>query len=253
MENYVVAIPSYRRAGKQETLEYFAGLGVPQERIFIFVQTEDDFNAYQRHAEQATIVHARADRVAAARNNILRHFNGTKNVLMLDDDISAIGILRGGRIEDIRNREVLAKNINRCFDVTRKHGARIFGLYPVYNAFFMSRTISTAVTVNTAIGFCTGFNLRMNETYKTKEDIELCARILNGGGSVFRYNFLAVKAKHRTNTGGCCDVWKSGINKESAKRLCRTYPNILAPHTRREDEIRVTIKDKGKITLGKGK
>lgn len=42
MENFIVAIPSYQRADKQETLEYFASLGVPKERIYIFVQTTAD-------------------------------------------------------------------------------------------------------------------------------------------------------------------------------------------------------------------
>lgn len=251
MESYTVAIPSYQRAGKQGTLEYLAALGVPKDRIYIFVQTEDDRDAYQQHAGQANIVYAAADGIAKARNNILRHFGGAKNVLMMDDDISAIGILRRGQLADIQSREELAENINRCFKVAQKHRAQVFGLYPVYNAFFMSRTISTAVTVNTVVGFCAGFDMRMNETYKAKEDIELCARILNSGGSVFRYNFLAVKAKHRTNAGGCCDTWKSDENRKAAQRLCRTYPAILAPHARKPDEVRVIAKDDRKIDLDK--
>nr|DAN84132.1 MAG TPA: hypothetical protein [Caudoviricetes sp.] len=249
MENFIVAIPSYQRVDKQETLEYFSSLGVPKERIYIFVQTSADREQYRRYESKANIVLAAADRVARARNNILQHFGGSTNILMLDDDISTISILRGGKLVPLKTREELASNINRCFAIAKKRGAELLGLYPVYNAFFMSRTISLKATVNTAIGFVKGSNLRFDESYQTKEDIELCARILSAGGNVIRYNFLTIKPRHRTNSGGCHEVWKSGVNKESAERLCKMYPDILAPHSTRADEVKLILKDDEKITL----
>lgn len=249
MENFIVAIPSFQRADKQETLEYFSNLGVPKERIYIFVQTATDREQYRRYEKQANIILAAADRVAKARNNILQHFGGSANILMLDDDISTISILRGGKLVQLETREELASNINRCFSLAKKRNAELFGLYPVYNAFFMSHTISLKATVNTAIGFVKGSNLRFDESYQTKEDIELCARILSAGGKVMRYNFLTIKPRHRTNAGGCHEVWKSGVNKESAERLCKEYPEILVPHSTRADEVRLTLKDEEKIAL----
>lgn len=169
---------------------------------------------------------------------------------MLDDDISSVGKLKGGKIADINSRKELVENINKCFDVAEKQRAKLLGLYPVYNAFFMSRTISTTALVNTAIGFVKGSTLRFDESYQTKEDIELCARIISVGGKVMRYNFLAAKSRHRTNKGGCHEVWKTDANKLSTKRLCMKYPGILAPHATRDDEVRLIVQD-SKISIEK--
>lgn len=252
MEEFIIAIPSYKRAEKQQTVEYFSGLGFPKEKIFVFVQTEDDWKAYQKYSREATLIYAEADGIAKARNNILRHFDGAENVLMCDDDISSIGRLRGEKIEAIRSREEMEETIGRCFGFAKKKGAPIFGLYPVSNAFFMSENISTAVTVNTVVGFTAGSRFSFNETYRAKEDIELCARILSLGGKVIRYNFLAMDAKHRTNAGGCHDTWKSNENTKAAARLCNTYPNILARHSKKPEEVRVIAKDKKIEMYAKG-
>lgn len=252
MENFIAAIPSYQRAGKQATANYLAGLGIPRSQIFIFVQTAEDRAEYQQHEDVAQIIYAPADSVTKARNNILRHFGGHANILMMDDDIAGISKLYKGELVKIETRDEFTKTMNGCFNMVNKRGAALFGIYPVHNAFFMSANISTAVTVNTVIGFPRG-NLEMfDESYKTKEDIELCARLLTRGREILRYNFLAANAKHRTNAGGCYDVWHSEENRKVVARLSRQYPTILAPHHSKPDEVRVVLKD-AKIPLKKNR
>lgn len=248
MENYVVAIPSYQRADKQITLEYLTSLGIPKERIYIFVQTIKDAAAYARHESSATVIYTAADGVAKARNNILRYFGGAANILTMDDDVVGISRLRKDKLVPITTRDEFTMFINRCF-ATAARDSTIFGIYPVHNAFFMSPTVSTAVTVNTVIGFSRGFNRWFDESYKAKEDIELCARILQSGERVYRFNFLAVNAKHRTNVGGCHDIWASNENVLTVKRLCNAYPEILAPQTKKPQEVRVIKKDTEKFEI----
>jgi len=241
MENFIIAIPSYNRPERQITLEYLEILNIPKDRIFTFVQTADDYEAYQKYAGMSNIILARANTVTEARNNILRHFDC--NILMLDDDIRRISIIKKGKLAPVESREMFARIINNCFDHTKRNGGKIFGIYPVYNEYFMSPTISTKVTVNTVIGFAEGFDMKFDERYKTKEDIELCSRILRNGGRVFRHNYIAVDAKHRTNSGGCYKTWHSDENEKVVKRLCITYPEILAPQSKNAQEVRVIIKD----------
>ena len=252
MEKYIIAIPSYQRSEKQTTLEYLHKLGIPRELIHIFVQTEEDKAAYSQYETKANIIHAPAHGIATARNNILRHFAGSRNIVMMDDDISAISKLCGDKLVAIDTRAELADVFNRCFGAALNHNAPLFGIYPVHNAFFMSKTISTAVTVNTVLGFRKGYSIRFDESYTAKEDIELCGRLINSGTKVVRMNFLAPNAKHRTNGGGCHDTWASSANKTAVERLCKTYPKIFAPHSTKPDEVRVIHKDV-KINLEKGK
>ncbi len=253
MENFVMAIPSYRRAEKQITLDYLSGLGIPKERIYIFVQTANDREAYKKHEDRANIILTPANGVAAARNNALRYFSGATNILMFDDDVSSIGKLRGNKLVPIDTREEFAELLNKCFNMAQKRKASLFGIYPVHNAFFMSPSISTTVTVNTVIGFTKGHELLFDESYKTKEDIEMCARVLEGGGEVLRYNFLAPNAKHRTNAGGCYEIWHSDENLKTVERLSKAYPNILAPQKNKPHEARVLLRDNNRIDLRKKK
>ena len=236
----------------QGTLDYLTEMGIEKDRIYIFVQTEQDNADYQIYADRCNIVYAPADGIAKARNNILRHFKGQRDVFMFDDDVSYIGRLKGDSITPIKDKDEFDETIGRCFEQARRKAVPIWGVYPVNNAFFMQKSISTKVTVNTAVGFTKGQILTFNETFAAKEDIELCARILNAGGVVLRYNFLSVNAKHRTNAGGCFEAWHTTANKTTAVRLCKMYPNILGPNSKKPEEVRMILKDK-KIHLHKRK
>lgn len=243
-----IAIPSYHRSGKQDTLTYLTTLGVPKDRIFIFVQDKDDYSAYQQYKDQCNIVFAEADCVTKARNNILNTLS--TNLVMMDDDIRRISVLKDKHLVPLEDKASFDKIFDDCFKHTKDNKGKMFGIYPVYNDYFMSQTVSTRVTVNTVLGFTENFGLRFDERYKAKEDIELCARILKAGGNVFRYNYLTVDAKHRTNDGGCHKEWHSGENEKAVKMLCLSYPTILKP--KKADEVRVIIKDK-KIKRNGGK
>lgn len=254
MEKFKVVIPTYRRANEQLSLEYFRSLGTAPENIYLFVQTEEDKAAYEkRYGKEATIVYREASNVTEARNNILEYFDGRENLLMLDDDIRRIGVLKGDKLVAIESREEMLKYLNYCFEYTAKRGGKLFGVYPIYNAFYMEMSINTKVTVNTVLGFVKGNNMRFDATYPAKEDIEMCGRILSYGGNVYRFNNLAVDAKHRTNDGGCKEVWASNINVSVVKRLCLTYPTIFAPQKNKPQEIRVLLRDDGKIKIGKSR
>ena len=240
----IYAIPSYQRADSQYTADYLLKAGVPEERIFVFVQTEDDLKAYmERHRGKCYIVFREADGVAKARNNILNYFAGERNILMLDDDISAFYF--GDKDRDLEEipAERFETVIEQTFQLCSALKGKLLGYYPVCNNFFMSNSVCLKKPVNTVIGFPKGFPLRFDETYVAKEDIELCGHIMDLGGRIVRVNNICFKAKHRTNKGGCNEVWKSGINEQMAKRLSISYPSIYTVKTNNKQEVRTIIKD----------
>lgn len=242
MEKYVYAIPSYNRVDKQTTLNYLSKMGVPKELIFIFVQTEEDKQKYQLHKDRANIIMVPANRGVEARNNILNTLTD-KNVLMLDDDIRQILISKNGKLVVLQKRADLVYIFNSCFDVVQSVGAKVFGVYPIANAFFMSDDISTKVAVNTVFGFLKGFPVRFDETFDTKEDAEICGRILRHGGRVARFNNIAVNADHRKDKNGYFDKWHHDENVRSVKKLCARYPDIFAEQKGKPWEVRVRLKD----------
>ena len=242
MEKFVYAIPSYNRVDKQVTLDYLSGMGVPKDKIWIFVQTEEDFGKYQRHADRATIVMMPATRGVAARNNILNRLQG-ENIVMMDDDVKAILSLNGGKLVAFEKRMDIAFAFNRCFEQTRGLRAKVFGIYPVANAFFMSNDVSTRVSINTIFGFASDFTVRFDERFETKEDAEICGRMLKHGSRIVRFNNLAVNADHRKDKNGYYDQWHHDENVRSVRQLCARFPDIFAPKKGQPWEVRVKLKD----------
>jgi len=242
MEEFVYAIPSYKRAQRQVTLEYLSRIGVPKELIWIFVQTEEDHREYQIHNSRANIVLMEADGIARARNNILNRLKD-RNLLMMDDDVKRVSILRGGALVGIESRLDMAFAVNRCFTQARNLRSKMFGVYPVDNAFFMSDDISTRVAVNTVMGYASGFPFRFDETFETKEDAELCGRVLWRGGNVVRFNNIAVSADHRKDKNGYIDAEHQSENLRMVKKLCARYPDTYAPQKGKPWEVRMKLKD----------
>ena len=243
----IYGIPSYKRAEKQETLDFLLRMGVNPEQIYIIVQTNDDYKEYKnRYGSVCNVVYEPADGVSAARNNVLNLLIDKDDLLMMDDDVSSFAVgSKGKKFVEIQAAQ-FESVVKRMFDINAQLHGRMFGMYPVWNEFFMSNDISTKVTVNTVLGFPKGFPLRFNEKYKAKEDIELCGRILSSGGRVVRFNNIAYKAKHRTNPGGAYDAWHSDINKRLSSELELIYPDVFSVKSNNPNEVRLVKRDEKK-------
>lgn len=220
-------------------------MGVKPDDIFIFVQTDEDDALYnERYSGKCHVIKKYADCVSVARNNILDFFGGKSRILMMDDDVSGFSYgYKGAKFCNVDAGRQFEDTIETMFAVNESIGGKMFGLYPVYNEYFMSNDISTRVTVNTVIGFPDGFSFRFRNDFKAKEDIELCGRILSKNGKIVRFNNIAFKAKHRTNQGGAYDAWHSGINEILSKKLQTMYPNVFAVKKNNPQEVRVILKD----------
>ena len=241
---FVFTIPSYNRANKQVTVNYLHEIGIPKERIFVFVQTEKDKMDYEKNiGEKTNIVYRKADRVAEARNNILDEMSKCNDFIMLDDDIKCIGKLVAGKLEKINSAQSLDDIFSKCFNLCKKTTAVIFGVYPVYNDFYMEKSISTKTPINTVFGFPKGFSGRYNTNYDTKEDAELCARILANGKKILRFNFLAVEADHRKDKNGYIDAWHQEENIRCVKKLILDFPTIYKTQKNKPWEVRTIVKD----------
>lgn len=244
----IFAIPSYKRANKQDTLSFLHRMEVPSEDIYIFVQTEDDYESYKnRYSSLCNIIYRPADGIAKARNNILEYFENKESILMLDDDVSCFATgSKNEKFREIQPGKQFNSLVKGMFSITTQLHGYMFGMYPVYNEFFMNNDISTKVTVNTVLGFPKGFPLRFDNRLKAKEDIELCGRILSSGGRVIRFNNLAFKAKHRTNEGGACDAWHSDVNEKVSAELAMMYPEVFSVRANNPAEVRVVMRDEKK-------
>lgn len=249
LDNTVFCIPTYKRSDRQDTLQYLKSVGIEQNEVYLFVQTEEDYRLYKRYGDLCTLVYKSADNLPKARNNILDYFGGTKNIVMMDDDVSVIAEgSKGRKFRNIEDRETLCRVISDAYELTSSFCGAIWGFYPVPNEFFMTDTVDTQKPVNTILGFPKGFDARFDERFIAKEDIELCGRLLFSGQKIIRFNNLSFKAKHRTNKGGANEVWKSGKNAYYSSLLEIMYPGVYRVQRNNPEEIR-TITRNGRVAF----
>lgn len=238
---FYFAIPSYKRLDNQLTLQYLKKLGYNKEQIVISTQTEEDYTKYtEKYGNEATIIFKQGNCVGDNRNTLLKHFNSGEHIVMLDDHTKALQYLdKDNKLRDYETKEELDKFINNAFDYCRKNNAVMWGIYPVYNAYFMSKKIDKCnIIIATCMGIIVNERYLFDREYKTKEDFELCCRIINDGKNVARFNFVVANTTHRNLSGGCKEVWDSGVNTISYNNLLKKYPILLAPNTRRVGEVR---------------
>lgn len=235
---FYFAIPSYKRSEQQITLGYLKKLGYLKEQIYISTQTEDDYREYLiKYGDIATIVYANGNCVGDNRNTLLYSIPESSQIVMLDDDIKSLQKLSNGKLVNIDTKEELDKFINNAFDYCKKNNARLWGVYPVANAYFMKTTIDKKnILIGCVLGLINEF--KFDREFRTKEDYELCCREIKQGYNCVRFNNITANAKHKTNAGGCKDDWKFEINKKCADMLIARYPHLIKRNGKKLDEVR---------------
>ncbi|MBQ3551672.1 MAG: hypothetical protein IJA35_00720 [Clostridia bacterium] len=246
---YFIGIASYKRADNQKTLDYLEKLGFPKDRLILSVQTAEDMVEYERHGTKARVgsfLYREANSAAGNRNTILDYLPEGLRVVLMDDDISGVDALdHAGRLRPIETLAEFDAMVERAFELTDKFKTVCFGLYPVGNAYFMSDDYRRRNIVTAAFMGLTVTDARFNDAIKTKEDFELCCRIIRKYGACVRLNGYAIRTGK--SKGGCEEVWKDRAAAERvAELLCAKYPDIVRPNPRRKGEILMATQKKKK-------
>lgn len=230
------AIPSYNRAEKQRTLELLSGLGFSKNDIVLSTQTEKDFEEYtEKYNGLCVIIYKAGNSAADNRNNLLEYFKEGDWIMMLDDDISGFFVLKGDKLAKVSSKDELEKMITSFFEYTEKVNGKMWGIYPVKNAFFMKKTIDKRCIVNGCLGIIN--YLKFDNGYRTKEDFEMCCRLLRNGKKVVRFNFVTADIKSKQK-GGCHEDWKAiKENEEIAYNLTCKYPELVRLNPKRRGEV----------------
>lgn len=230
MSDYVIGIPSYKRAEKQDTLSLLQG-AFGKEDIILSTQCMADYLSYkERYNEQATIIFREGDCVGDNRNNILQYCQerGLLRCIMLDDDIRAFKCFTG---EDIKDPLSIKGLFDKFIQTAEKANAKIFGAYPICSKIYLKPKIRRSIVIGTCFGVM-DTSLRFNRDFKIKEDYELCLRVLSAGGTCIRFDGFSPLASHYT-AGGCKEQWNKNDNSVYGKMLADAYPDFVTLNKKR--------------------
>lgn len=213
--DYVVVVPSYRRAEicKNQTLAVLERLKVDKKRIHVFVANDEEEATYRSVLgnEYKIIVGVRG--ISDQRKFYHNYFPKDTRIVSIDDDMAEL--LELGEGELIPTRYTLDEIVAIGYNNAEKHGARMWGINPTMNHFFLKNHISVGLRYICAnfMGtyahdwiFCDP-DRRMTPT---GEDHHSTLRGFTRYGAVVRLEFLCPKTKYFASGGIDACVTENG-------------------------------------------
>lgn len=222
-----IGIPTYKR-DEVKTLSWLSKV-FSRDEIIIATQRQEDYDRISaRYGDVATVIFGEANCVGGNRNNILRHCEGIgeRECLMLDDDVRNVLIWQSKKRSRRLTPDEVRATAAHCFELARANNAKLWGTAPVPNPFFQNAQVwKQALLTGTMYGVC-DTSLRFDESYRIKEDMELCIRVLSQGYNVLRFNALGVEAAHKSK-GGCDEWWNGHWDERCTTMLAQSYPMMI--------------------------
>jgi hypothetical protein len=244
MVNYVVAIPTYNRYDvlADKTLSTLINGNVSKTKIFLFVANKEQYKLYEeaipKNMYNQIIIGKKG--ITNQRKVIAKYFPEGQYVISMDDDVEEFQILKGEKL-------VKLKDVNdffiQAYNLLKKNNLFIWGIYPVRNAFFMYKNITTDLRfiIGVTFGFITRYNKLLQPSVKaeTKEDYEQTILYFKMDGGVLRFNNITAKTKFNAPGGLGTDRFER--NKNAAEYLEKTYPDIVTIFNRKNGTYEVKL------------
>jgi hypothetical protein len=259
MSEVVYAIPSYNRATgiTKKTLATLHYYDIPKSNIYIFVNTDEQVKDYKDKIPSNLYGHIIATKQAKGiknvRNYIVDYFKENQKFISMDDDVISINTLdTNDKLTKIKSLKDVVKE---GFDLCKKYGYTLWGLYPVANAFYMKGQKEYTTDLRFIVGGFMGIiNKKRKVNLDWKEDYELSLEAYNKDGGVIRFNRICVKHTLYSKVGGIGQSQQERMNnyKDAGKWLIEHYPNLVRWNPNREGEILLNkgLKEKEKEVEG---
>lgn len=201
--DYVIAVPSYRRATicKDQTLTVLEKLKVSKDRIHVFVADEEEEKTYRSVLgdDYKIIVGVRG--ISDQRKFYHNYFPVGTRIVSIDDDMAELLQLDEVNKALVPTPLTLDEIVEIGYSYAEKEGAKLWGINPTMNHFFLKNQISVGLRYICAnfMGSYAGDwiftdpNRRMTHT---GEDHHSTLRAFVKYGCVVRLEFLCPKTKY---------------------------------------------------------
>jgi hypothetical protein len=259
LSEYLVAIPSYKRPEtlRDRTLKLLMKYNIEPKKIYIFVADKSQEKIYRdilpKNSYNKIVVGVPG--IKNIRNFMPKYFKEGQYIFYMDDDIYSLNeCINTKGIEKKDNKLIELKSlkniINKAFNLCEKTGITNWGVYPVFNPYFMKPTtkkVNEYVSTNLCyiIGFMTGvINNRKAEirTIDDKEDYERSIKYYLKDNGLLRFNNITADTKCYKEPGGMqVERTKQRIH-DSAVYLTKVYPKLCTLNTSKKSgftEIRL--------------
>jgi len=226
--------PSYRRGepGACSTQEY-----LPECR---YVVAESEAESYIDAGYQILAApDAAQGNLCRIRNWILDN-SPTDRILLLDDDLAALGFWEGTELRRMNADEAM-EFLEAHFDLAESWGARFWGLnciqdkgsYREYTPFSTTNYIGGPFQA-----FTDAKAFRYDEGLPLKEDYDMTLQAAAADRIVLRVNYAHYWAKQHTNKGGCATYRTMEREREQFDLLVRKWGSKIVRRDGGESQVR---------------
>lgn len=240
MSGWIIAIPSYNRVNtlKEKTLAVLKQYKIPASKIHIFVANEEEKKKYEEGLEKGSYGHLTVaiKGLPEARNFIFKSFPKGQEIVEMDDDIRGFVEYTPRTKRHERPLQDLAGLFDRGFAECKKAGARLWGLYPVPNGFFMKPTVTTDLKfiIGSTWGCINPGEEIQLDLGGEKEDYRRTILFWEADGVVVRLNFVAPKTAYYKEPGGLQDGDRKAREEKTVKTMLKRWPQYIKLNPRRK-------------------
>lgn len=235
----IIAVPSKGRAGATKTDRILGG-------NCVFYVPESETHQYS-YIENVVGVPISVSGITETRNWILKNCNDSR-VVFVDDDVKSAGWIKIGKsnVKNIseKNGSFWYNEFEKIFNLCEQLEYKIFGLkteastrstYP-----YKPILLKTYVTAS-CMGIVNDGEFYFDETFKVKEDYELCLRHIKKYGGILGIRYLHWENSHWGDEGGCADYRTHSMELDAIKRLVKMYPNMIKSAKRENSQYTVSL------------
>jgi len=235
--DYQIAIPSYARANllRDKTLAFLENQNVNPEIVTIFVANEAERERY------AEVLDSKWQIVVGVINKLEQqkfyHSYYPKNTALLNIDDDVAGLKQRtpeGKLEDFTG--TIDALCEQMFGLCQSTGARLWGINPVENGFFLSDfiTVGLRFVCGTFYGNYAGdVAITKRDKQSSCEDFETTLRSFIENGSILRVEYLCPKTKYWADGGMDASLKDTGYDVRSISQeqilheIVVKYPELV--------------------------
>jgi len=221
--NYTLIIPSHRRSFLlfNKTWSLLQRTGVILKDVIIWVNDDQDFEIYSTLFPPEQIRKGGSS-ISEKRNLIQEAFPLDSNIVMIDDDIDEIYVLKEN------SKKVVLKDFNKLvemgFSYCEKENCSLWGVYPIDSPLCMKPFVRKNLSYIVAALFGM-VNKRIPVEFNYAEDFERSIKFYLLEGKVIRLEFVGLLTKYYTTPGGIQTTRTETSNYNSKKSLVDKYPD----------------------------
>lgn len=244
MVDYIVAIPSYKRAEicRDKTLAMLKHHKIPASKIYVYVANQEEYDAYVQVLDKALfnklVIGIKG--LVPQRQFIMSQWPQHKHIVFFDDDVSTVDLtmspmFRGKSLEHF---------FKGAFAECKSHKSFIWGVYPVFNPFFRKGREEMSTCLNYIVGAFYGIinrpnldTIRLTITKENgqKEDVERSIKYFINDGIVLRFNKVSFKTQYYNPNGSGLGTFDDRLKPmlEASQKLLKKYPEYGSISTKK--------------------